>query len=188
MVWPCKQNASGKTPQTSFTCQSKWRRPVGRPRTRWTDYIEDHGWNRLGFYPNETIEVMEDREVWRLNLELLPPQPSRKSGQWRKKKKEDKGCVKRKNTIYKLVLALGSAKQIKCSITNHCEILVYKLVPDYHNYLSCIHASTVCFAGWLSRGLKFNMIKSIKVLFKSVKFLKSKRYRNFTILDTALLF
>ena len=34
------------------------------------------------------MEVMEDREVWRLNLELLPPQPSRKSGQWRKKKKK----------------------------------------------------------------------------------------------------
>ena len=31
--------------------------------------------------PSEMMEVMEDREVWRLNLELLPPQPSRKSGQ-----------------------------------------------------------------------------------------------------------
>ena len=27
------------------------------------------------------IEAMEDREVWRPNLELLLPQPSRKSGQ-----------------------------------------------------------------------------------------------------------
>ena len=49
--------------------------------TRWTDYIEDLGWNRLGLRPSEMMEVMEDREVWRLNLELLPPQPSRKSGQ-----------------------------------------------------------------------------------------------------------
>ena len=24
MIWPCKQNASGKAAQTSFTCQSKW--------------------------------------------------------------------------------------------------------------------------------------------------------------------
>ena len=45
------------------------------------DYIEDLGWNRLGLRPSEMMEVMEDREVWRLNLELLPPQPSRKSGQ-----------------------------------------------------------------------------------------------------------
>ena len=52
-------------------------RPVGRPRTRWTDYIKDLGWNRLGLGPSEMMEVMEDREVWRFNLELLPPQPSR---------------------------------------------------------------------------------------------------------------
>ena len=31
---------------------------------------------------------MEGREVWRHNLELLPPQPPRKSGQSRKKKKQ----------------------------------------------------------------------------------------------------
>ena len=36
--------------------------PVGRPRT-------------------SLMDVLEDREVWRLNLELLSPQPSRKSGQ-----------------------------------------------------------------------------------------------------------
>ena len=46
-----------------------------------TDYIEDLEWNRLGLRPSEMIEVMEDHEVWWLNLELLPPQPSRKSGQ-----------------------------------------------------------------------------------------------------------
>ena len=34
-----------------------------------------------GIRPSEIMEVMEDRKVWRLNLELLPPQPSRKSGQ-----------------------------------------------------------------------------------------------------------
>jgi len=50
---------------------------VGRPRTRWADYIEDLGWNRLGLQPSELLEVVADRDVWRLNLELLPPQPSR---------------------------------------------------------------------------------------------------------------
>ena len=43
--------------------------------------IEDLGWNRLGLRPSEMMEVMEDREVWRLNLELMPPQLSQKSGQ-----------------------------------------------------------------------------------------------------------
>ena len=56
-------------------------RPVGRPKTIWTNRIEDLGWNRLGLHPSEMMDVIEDGEVWRLNLELLPPQPSRKSGQ-----------------------------------------------------------------------------------------------------------
>ena len=33
--------------------------------------------------------VLDDREVWRLNLELLPPQPSRKAGEQEKKKKKE---------------------------------------------------------------------------------------------------
>ena len=60
------------------------RSPVGQPRTRWTDWFEDLGWNRLGFHPSEIMNVMEDREMsqmWRLNSKLLPPQPSRRSGQ-----------------------------------------------------------------------------------------------------------
>ena len=65
----------------ALLAKANGRRPVGRPRIRWTDYIENFGWNRLGLRPSEMMEVMEDRVVWRLNLELLPPQPSRKSGQ-----------------------------------------------------------------------------------------------------------
>ena len=38
--------------------------------------------------PKRNDEVMEDREMWRLNIELLPPQPSRKT---REMKKEEKG-------------------------------------------------------------------------------------------------
>ena len=49
---------------------------------------KDLGWNLLKLHPSEMKDVMEDREVWQLNLELLSPQHSRKSGQWRKKKKE----------------------------------------------------------------------------------------------------
>jgi len=49
---------------------------VGQPRTRWADYIEALGWNRLGLQPRKMWEVVADRDVWRLNLELLPPQPS----------------------------------------------------------------------------------------------------------------
>ena len=77
-----------RLPKQALHVKANGRRPVGRPRTRWTDYVEDLGWNRLGLRPSEMMEVMEDREVCWLNLELLPPQPLRKSGQWRKKKKK----------------------------------------------------------------------------------------------------
>ena len=54
--------------------------PVGRPRTRWLHDIEDLGWNRLGLHPSEMQSALADREVRQVNLELLPSQPSRKSG------------------------------------------------------------------------------------------------------------
>ena len=57
------------------------KRPVGRPRTRWTNYIEDLGWNRLGLHSSEMMKVMEDRKMWRRNLELLYPRnPHGKAG------------------------------------------------------------------------------------------------------------
>ena len=55
----------------------KGERPVGRPRTRWLDQMEDLAWDRLGLCPSEVKEVVQDRDVWRLNLEVLPPRPSR---------------------------------------------------------------------------------------------------------------
>ena len=70
-----------KLPKQALLSKANGRRPVGRPRTRWIDYIENLGWNRLVLRPSEMMGVMEDREVWRLNLELLPTQPSRKSRQ-----------------------------------------------------------------------------------------------------------
>ena len=70
-----------RLPKQALLAKTNGRRPVGRPRTRWTDYIEDLGWNRLELRPSEMMEVMEDRKVWWLNLELLPSQTSWKSGQ-----------------------------------------------------------------------------------------------------------
>ena len=48
------------------------------------NYMKVH----CGLRPSEMMEVIEDREMWRLNIELLPPQPSRKK---REIKKEEKG-------------------------------------------------------------------------------------------------
>ena len=51
-------------------------RPVGQPRTRWTNYNENLGWNNLGPDPSKMMEVMEDHEVWHLNLELRAAAPA----------------------------------------------------------------------------------------------------------------
>ena len=51
------------------------RRPRGRPRTRWRDYVEDLSWSRLGIPAEHLSFVAEDRDAWRIQLELLPPQP-----------------------------------------------------------------------------------------------------------------
>ena len=64
-----------RLPKQALLAKANGRRPVGRRRIRWINYIEDHGWNRLGLHPNKIMDVIEDNEVWRFNLELLPPQP-----------------------------------------------------------------------------------------------------------------
>ena len=65
-----------RLPKQALHAKANGRKPVGRPRSRWTDYIEDLGLNRLVPHPSKMMKVMEDREVWRLNLELLLSQPS----------------------------------------------------------------------------------------------------------------
>ena len=54
-----------RLPKQALLAKANGRRPVGRPRTRWANYIEDLGWNRLGLQPSKIMDVMEDREVWR---------------------------------------------------------------------------------------------------------------------------
>jgi len=47
----------------------------GLPRTRWRDHIFDLAWFRLGVDRGELSEIPVDREVFRLHLGLLHPQP-----------------------------------------------------------------------------------------------------------------
>ena len=75
-----KRMPQERLPKQALLAKANGRRPVGRPRTRQTNYIEDLGWNRLGLHPSEIMEVMEDREVLRLNLQLLPRNPHGKAG------------------------------------------------------------------------------------------------------------
>ena len=69
----------------AFNENGREKGPVGKLRTRWHDYVEDLDWNRLTLHLRVMQSVLVDRKMWRLNLELLAPQPSRKK---RVKKKE----------------------------------------------------------------------------------------------------
>ena len=55
-------------------CPAK-RRPWGRPRTRWSDYVARLAWERLGILLEELEEVSREREVWVSLLRQLPPRP-----------------------------------------------------------------------------------------------------------------
>ena len=39
------------------------RRPRGRPRTRWRDYVEDFSWSRLGIPTEHLSFIAEDRDA-----------------------------------------------------------------------------------------------------------------------------
>ena len=55
------------------------KRVVGRSRIRRFYYAEDLGWNPLKLRPSKMQSVLVVWKEWRVNLELLPSQPSRKS-------------------------------------------------------------------------------------------------------------
>ena len=42
-----------RLPKQALLAKANRRRPIGRPRTRWNNYIEDLGWNRLGLYSSK---------------------------------------------------------------------------------------------------------------------------------------
>ena len=65
----------GLLPREVFQAPPTGRRPRGRPRTRWRDYISKLAWERLGIPQSELVNVAREREVWGPLLELLPPRP-----------------------------------------------------------------------------------------------------------------
>jgi len=63
----------GRLPLEVFQARPTGRRPRGRPRTRWRDYISWLAWECLGIPQNELESVAGEREVWVDLLGLLPP-------------------------------------------------------------------------------------------------------------------
>ena len=47
------------SPKQALLAKGNERRPVRRFRSRWTNYIEDLGWNRVGLHPSEMMDVMK---------------------------------------------------------------------------------------------------------------------------------
>ncbi|CAM4544523.1 unnamed protein product [Leuciscus chuanchicus] len=65
----------GRLPRKVFRARPTGKRPRGRPRTCWRDYVSRLAWERLGVPPEELEEVSREREVWASLLRLLPPRP-----------------------------------------------------------------------------------------------------------------
>ena len=65
----------GRFPWEVFQARPAGRRPQGRARTRWRDYISTLAWERLRIPQSELVNVAREREVWGPLLELLPPRP-----------------------------------------------------------------------------------------------------------------
>ena len=59
------------------------RKPTGRPRTLWYDYVEGPSWSRLGIPAEHLSFAAEDQNAWRLQIELLPPQLSKDKRVWK---------------------------------------------------------------------------------------------------------
>ena len=65
----------GRLPLEVFRARPTGKRPRGRPRTRWRDYISLLAWEGLGIPQEELESVAGEKEAWRALLNLLPPRP-----------------------------------------------------------------------------------------------------------------
>ena len=103
-----------RPPKQALLAKANGRRPVRRPRTRSTNYIKNFGWNCLRFYPSEMMDAIEDREVWRLNFELLSRNSHGKAGnKGRRNKKqtneEKEKCIGNKKFAFVAKVFCGHA-------------------------------------------------------------------------------
>ena len=64
-----------RLPREVLEARPTGRRPRGRPRTRWRDYIDSLALDRLGIPQEEVADVARERETWSSLVEMLPPRP-----------------------------------------------------------------------------------------------------------------
>ncbi|KAI3375654.1 hypothetical protein L3Q82_003714 [Scortum barcoo] len=64
----------GRLPREVFQACPTGRRPRGRPRTRWRDYVSQLAWERLGVPPEELEEVSGVREGGKIPIRWTAPE------------------------------------------------------------------------------------------------------------------
>ena len=67
---------TGRLVRQALLAKPTGKPPRCRPRPRWSNYVPDLAWSRLGVEPAELPEIDVDREVFHVVLWMLPPQPS----------------------------------------------------------------------------------------------------------------
>ena len=60
-----------RLPGEVFRAHPSGRRPPGRPRTHWKDYVSELAWVHFGIRPEELDKVAGEREVWASLITLL---------------------------------------------------------------------------------------------------------------------
>ena len=73
-LWHLFRMPLGRLPREVFLARPAGRRPQGRPRTRWSNYVAQLALERLGILP-EVLKVSGETEVWVSLLRQLPPRP-----------------------------------------------------------------------------------------------------------------
>ena len=69
------QMPPGRLPREVFLACPAGRKPQGRPRTRWSDFVTRLAKERFGILPEELEEVFGEKEVLASLLRQLQPQP-----------------------------------------------------------------------------------------------------------------
>ena len=82
-------------PKQALLAKANEKRLVERFKARWIKYFEQLEWNLSRFHSSEMMEVVEDRKVWRRNLELLHPRNPH--GKLDNEERERNGHVKKCN-------------------------------------------------------------------------------------------
>ena len=127
MVCPYKQNTSGKTSKQALLAKANGKKTVGQPRTWWINItlrilggitwdLKSPEWNKSETnHPNKIIEMVQNCEVWWLDLELLPRNPHDGKVSYKKRERERE---RERERISLMLPMLSTVSLTSCIFTN----------------------------------------------------------------------